>query len=60
MDFRLFSLYKEISKSISSNKIYYKDWYIEKNKLVSKIDNLIFTKPTLTNVNDFRAVLIQP
>ena len=25
-----------------------------------KIDNLIFTKPTLTNVNDFRAVLIQP
>ena len=41
--FRLFSLYKEISKSISSNKIYYKDWYIEKNKLVSKIDNLILT-----------------
>ena len=25
-----------------------------------KIDDLIFTKPTLTNVNDFRAVLIQP
>jgi hydroxypyruvate reductase len=24
------------------------------------IDDLIFTKPTLTNVNDFRAVLIQP
>ena len=25
-----------------------------------KIDDLIFTSPTLTNVNDFRAVLIQP
>ncbi len=25
-----------------------------------KIDDLIFTLPTLTNVNDFRAVLIQP
>jgi len=41
--FRLFSLYKEISKSISSNKIFYKDWYIEKNKLISKNDNLILT-----------------
>ena len=25
-----------------------------------KIDDLIFTSPTLTNVNDFRAVLVQP
>lgn len=25
-----------------------------------KIDDLIFTNPTLTNVNDFRAVLIEP
>jgi glycerate-2-kinase len=25
-----------------------------------KIDDLIFTTPTLTNVNDFRAVLVQP
>ena len=25
-----------------------------------KIDDLIFTSPTLTNVNDFRAVLIEP
>ena len=25
-----------------------------------RIDDLIFTSPTLTNVNDFRAVLIQP
>ena len=41
--FRLFSLYKEIGKSISSNKIYFKDWYIEKNKIVSKNDNLILT-----------------
>ena len=24
------------------------------------IDDLIFTKPTLTNVNDFRAILILP
>ena len=25
-----------------------------------KIDDLIFTSPTLTNVNDFRAILVQP
>ena len=30
------------------------------NELFKKIADLIFTTPTLTNVNDFRAVLIQP
>jgi glycerate 2-kinase len=37
--------------------------YLNKNDSYSffkKINDLIFTSPTLTNVNDFRAVLINP
>ena len=37
--------------------------YLENNDSYSffkLIDDLIYTSPTLTNVNDFRAVLIQP
>jgi hydroxypyruvate reductase len=37
--------------------------YLDDNnsyEFFEKIDDLIFTSPTLTNVNDFRAVLVQP
>ena len=37
--------------------------YLDNNnsyEFFEKIDDLIFTSPTLTNVNDFRAVLVQP
>ena len=37
--------------------------YLDNNDSYSffkKINDLIFTSPTLTNVNDFRAVLINP
>ena len=34
--------------------------YNNSYEFFKKIDDLIFTSPTLTNVNDFRAVLIQP
>ena len=37
--FKIFSLYKEILQTIDKKKIYYRDWYLEKNKLIIKHNN---------------------
>jgi len=50
-----------LNKASSSNKN--PENYLSNNDsytFFKSIDDLIYTSPTLTNVNDFRAVLIEP